>query len=74
MKILISSNIKKYFNTYIDFIDHYWLKYFESKNYRFFQIPNSIKLSKNYLKNFGKIDLIILQGGNEFSVKKNIFK
>ena len=31
MKILISSNIKKYFNTHIDFIDHYWLKYFELK-------------------------------------------
>ena len=73
MKILISSNIKKYFNTYIDFIDHYWLKYFELKNYRFFQIPNSIKLSKNYLKNFGEIDLIILQGGNDiFSKEKYI--
>ena len=30
MKILISSNTG-YFKTYIDFIDHYWLRYFEKK-------------------------------------------
>ena len=31
MNILITANTKKYFNTYIDFIDHYWLNYFEKK-------------------------------------------
>ena len=31
MKILISSNFKKHFNTHVDFIDHYWIDFFEKK-------------------------------------------
>ena len=50
MKILISSNTKKYFKTYIDFIDHYWLRYFEKKNYEFYLVPNSLKLLPKYLE------------------------
>ena len=46
MKILISSNHKKHFNTNIDFIDHYWINYFNKKNYEFELIPNSIKIAK----------------------------
>ena len=41
MNILITANTKKYFNTYIDFIDHYWLNYFEKKKINFKLIPNS---------------------------------
>ena len=45
MEILISSNFKKYFNTHIDFIDHYWTNFFEKKETRFFMlIPNSLKV------------------------------
>lgn len=69
MRIIISSNIKKYFNTYIDFIDHYWINFFESRKFSFVQIPNSIKLCNNILKNEKKIDLIILSGGNDLFVK-----
>ena len=32
LKIGITSNIKEYYKGYIDFIDHYWLDYFEKKN------------------------------------------
>jgi len=32
MKILISSNFKRHFSTYIDFLDHYWLNFFDKKN------------------------------------------
>ncbi len=67
MKILISSNTKKYFKTYIDFIDHYWLRYFEKKNYEFYLVPNSLKILPKYLKK--KIDLIILPGGNDLYEK-----
>jgi putative glutamine amidotransferase len=65
MNILITANTKKYFNTYIDFIDHYWLNYFEKKKINFKLIPNSDGLFKKSLKT--KIDLIILPGGNDIS-------
>ena len=65
MKILISSNFKKHFNTYIDFIDHNWIKYFDKKNHLFYLIPNSIKNTNNLINNIDKIDLIILTGGND---------
>lgn len=67
MNILISSNTKKYFKTYIDFIDNYWLNYFEKKKINYQLIPNSEGLLNNYLKN--KIDLIILPGGNDINEK-----
>ena len=47
MIIFISSNVKKHFNTYVDFLDYNWIKYFEKKNYNFHIIPNS---KKNFLK------------------------
>ena len=30
MNIIISNNYKKYYKTYIDFIDHYWINYFKT--------------------------------------------
>ena len=65
MEILISSNFKKYFNTHIDFIDHYWIKYFEQKKINFFLIPNSIELVTRQIKNTKRVNLIILAGGND---------
>ena len=64
MIIFISSNVKKHFNTYVDFLDYNWIKYFEKKNYNFHIIPNS---KKNFLKISKKIkpNLIILAGGND---------
>ena len=41
MHFLISSNFKKYFKTYIDFVDHYWIDYFDKKKIEFTIIPNS---------------------------------
>lgn len=67
MNLLISSNTKKYFKTYIDFIDYNWLNYFEKKKIKFNLLPNSERLSKNYLND--KIDLIILPGGNNIDDK-----
>lgn len=74
MKIYISSNFKKHFNTYIDFLDHNWIKYFDKKNYLFKLIPNSLKISKKILKEKGKIDLIILAGGNDVLKKNKLTK
>ena len=50
MNILITSNFKKYYKTYIDFVDHYWINYFEKKNYVFYQLPNSKKISEKILR------------------------
>ena len=76
MKILISSNTKKYFKTYIDFIDYYWLNFFDKKKYDYYVVPNSIKILPKYLKK--KVDLIILSGGNDlfenFKSSKNRLK
>ena len=58
MYIAITSNLKKYYKGYIDFIDHYWLNFFENQKIEYSLIPNkpylSIKkffscLSFNYL-------------------------
>ena len=72
MIIFISSNVKKHFNTYVDFLDYNWIKYFEKKNYNFHIIPNS---KKNFLKISKKIkpNLIILAGGNDlFQVNRYV--
>ena len=70
MNILITSNFKKYYKTYIDFVDHYWINYFEKKNYVFYQLPNSKKISEKILRTINNIDLIILPGGNDV-IKKD---
>jgi len=55
MKIYISSNFKKYFKTYIDFIDHYWIRYFDKKDNSFKLIPNSIKNLNEIIKDKKKL-------------------
>jgi len=68
LKIGITSNIKEYYKGYIDFIDHYWLDYFEKKNINYYLVPNKKKLSKKKIK---EINLLIIPGGNDVS---NILK
>ena len=65
MKVLITSNFKKYYNTYIDFLDHYWIDYFDKYKIFFHLIPNSISNLKVILKTFDDTNLIILPGGND---------
>tara|TARA_B100000902_G_scaffold369394_1_gene393561 strand:+ start:392 stop:1000 length:609 start_codon:yes stop_codon:yes gene_type:complete len=60
----ITSNLKEYYSGYIDFIDHYWLNYFEKKNINYYLIPNKKKLSVRMLD---KINLLIITGGNDVS-------
>ena len=67
-RIGITSNIKEYYSGYIDFIDHYWLNYFEKRNIYYCLIPNKTKLS---VKLLDKVDLLIIPGGNNVS---NILK
>ena len=62
LSIGITSNLKKYFKGYIDFIDHYWLDFFEKNKIKFYLIPNKKNLSKFFLK---KINFLILTGGND---------
>ena len=64
LKIGITSNIKEYYKGYIDFIDHYWLNYFEKKNINYYLVPNKKKLSKKKIK---EINLLIIPGGNDVS-------
>ena len=72
MSIIISSNFKKYYKTYIDFIDHYWINYFKKKRISFYSIPNISNYKINFPKN--KIELIILPGGNDLLSKDKISK
>ena len=64
LKIGITSNIKKYYKGYIDFIDHYWLDYFEKKSINYYLIPNKKKLSKKKIED---INFLIIPGGNDVS-------
>ena len=67
----ITSNIKEYYKGYIDFIDHYWLNYFEKKNINYYLVPNKKKLSK---KKIEEINLLIIPGGNDVSNSLNTSK
>ena len=73
MHILISSNFKKYFNTYIDFVDHYWINFFDKNNIKFTIIPNAISYNFNLI-NKKNIKLIILPGGNDLFSKSYLSK
>ena len=71
MHIAISSNLKKYYKGYIDFIDHYWLNFFESQKIEYSLIPNKPYLSKKKISKLNKkIDLLILTGGSDVQGKK----
>ena len=67
IKLAITSNIKKYYKGYIDFIDHYWIKAFEKKKIDYSLLPNNIILSRKILK---KNNLLILAGGNDIITNK----
>ena len=70
MLVGISSDIKKYFNTYIDILDHNWIKYFEKKKIDIIKFPNSYKLCNSIIKTKNlKLDLIILPGGSDINNK-----
>ena len=72
MSIIISSNYKKHYKTYIDFVDHYWINYFKIKKKIFFSIPNIANYKINSLKK--KVKLIILPGGNDIFSRDKISK
>tara|TARA_Y100000590_G_C15661338_1_gene992762 strand:+ start:167 stop:778 length:612 start_codon:yes stop_codon:yes gene_type:complete len=74
MIVGISSNIKRHYENYCDFVDYYWINYFKKKNIKFLVFPNS-KLSTKSILNSNKkhLNLIILQGGNDiFDSSKEI--
>ncbi len=73
MHILISSNFKKYFRTYIDFVDHYWISYFDRKKIKFTIIPNTKNLDLSHVTK-KDVKLIILPGGNDLISKSYISK
>ena len=70
MKIVISSNFKRYFKTHIDFVDHYLLNYFEARGFSPVILPNKLGLSIKLIKSMSRPDLIILPGGNDV-IKKD---
>ena len=72
MKILISSNFKKHFDTHIDFIDHHWLNFFDKKKYDFLLVPNSKRMALKLIKDNKDIDIIIIPGGNDLFEKSKI--
>lgn len=75
MLIAITSNIKKHFKNHCDFIDYYWINFFEKKKINFIILPNSINASNFILEKLKKkIDLIILSGGNDVNSKNKIIK
>ena len=73
MNVLISSNFKKHFNTYIDFVDHYWIKFFELRKINFIIVSNSIQINWNIYNKY-KIKLIIIPGGNDLFGSERLSK
>ena len=74
MKIWISSNFKKHYNTSIDFLEHTWINFFESGKHEFLIIPNSVKNLKLFLINEKKPALVILPGGNNLFGRDKLTK
>ena len=71
MLVGISSDIKKYYKTYVDILDHNWINYFENKKINYIQFPNSTKLTNNILRTKNlNFDLIIFPGGCDINNKK----
>ena len=71
MIVGITSDIKKYYKTYIDILDHNWINYFENKKINYIQFPNSIKLTNNILKKKKlNLNFIIFPGGCDINNKK----
>ena len=73
MHFLISSNFKKHFNTYIDFVDHFWINFFDKNKIKFTIIPNALNYKFNFI-NKKDIKLIILPGGNDLFSKSYLSK
>lgn len=75
MVIAISLNIKKHFKNYCDFLDYYWLNFFNKYKIKFIILPNSQVACQHILKDqLKKINLIILPGGNDIFDKDNVVK
>ncbi len=75
MFVAISSNVKKHFKNYCDFLDYHWLNFFIKKKYKFLILPNSLLATKYLLEsNSKKIKLVILPGGNDINDKINVVK
>ena len=70
MLIALTSNIKKHYKNYCDFVDYYWINFFEKKKINFIVLPNSKIATASILNKFKKkIDIVILQGGNDIYTK-----
>ena len=67
MIVGITSNIKRHYKGYIDFLDHYWIKAFEKKKINYLLIPNSLSISEKIIP---RLDLLILAGGNDIISKR----
>lgn len=66
MNVYITSSIKKHFNTYIEFIDYYWINFFKKYNIDYEILPCD---KSNSLKRFnikkGANSILIITGGSD---------
>tara|TARA_B100001248_G_scaffold182742_1_gene139168 strand:- start:483 stop:1088 length:606 start_codon:yes stop_codon:yes gene_type:complete len=71
MQIFVTPNIKKYFKTYINFIDHYWINFFKQNHLNYIMLNSEINDFSKLLNLFkNKKKLLILTGGSDVG-KKN---
>ena len=54
MLVALTSNIKKHHKNYCDFVDYYWINFFEKKKIKFIILPNSQIATKSILKKLKK--------------------
>ena len=74
MNVYITSSIKKHFNTYIEFIDYYWINFFKKYNIDYEILPCD---KSNSLKRFnikkGANSILIITGGSDVKTTHNVF-
>ena len=66
MKVFITSSIKKYFNTYIEFIDYYWINFFKKYKIDYEVLPcDRNKIIKKFKNKRNIKSILILTGGSD---------
>ena len=66
MKVYITSSIKKYFNTYIEFVDYYWINFFKKYKINYEILPcDKDNILKKFKTKKNLKSILILTGGSD---------
>lgn len=66
MKVYITASVKKYYKTYIDFLDHYWINFFRKFKIDYELLSSDKNKTKKQFKVINKKNtILIITGGSD---------